>query len=298
MHVSELIEMTKQYRKFNAKDVLDKKIKLINEFFKNEKLDAAVIALSGGVDSSLVFKLLLKAASQKNSPIKKVSAIFLPIYSKGTTGQKDAELHVKNLIGPHKEETLQYNKYDLSHVAYEYYRTMNLLNAENERLPWVHGQIASIVRTPVTYGQAALLQTQGYKSIVVGTTNRDEGCYIGFFGKASDGMVDLQPIGDLHKSEVIAISKLLNVPDAIINRTPTGDVWDNKCDEEMIGAPYNFLEAYILAKEMKMEHVIDLIADAEVQSWRFSIENLRFQNLHKYKVGSPSRYIDVLNRVI
>jgi NAD+ synthase (glutamine-hydrolysing) len=48
-----------------------------------------------------------------------------------------------------------------------------------------------VIRTPALYGAAALLQTHGYRSVVVGTTNRDEGSYLGFFGKASGGMVDL-----------------------------------------------------------------------------------------------------------
>lgn len=304
-NIVDLVNITKDYRSFDAKTVLDRKLKLINEFFATEKLDAAVIALSGGIDSSLVLKLLLKAASCKNSPIKKVSAIFLPIYSKGTTGQKDAELFVKSLLNekqhPIKEDLFEYHKYDLSHVAYEYFRTMNLFNSDNEKMLWVHGQIASIVRTPATYGQAALLQTQGYRSIVVGTTNRDEGAYIGFFGKASDGMVDLQPIGDLHKSEVIELAKLLNVPKEIIDRVPKGDVWDGKCDEEMIGAPYWFLEMYIILKEMNADYLLDtLLNEPELpkyMGWKMNIENLHFQNKHKYKVGSPARYVYLPRRL-
>lgn len=299
-----LVEYTKSHRNFNAKTVLEHKVKLINQFFKNEGLDSAVIALSGGIDSALVFKLLLKAASQRNSPLHKISAIFLPIYSKGTTGQKDAELHVKNLINTCKEENIySYSKYDLSSAAYEYYRAMNLLNKDSDQMRFVHGQIASIVRTPVTYGEAALLQTEGYKSIVVGTTNRDEGAYIGFFGKASDGMVDLQPIADLHKSEVIELSKLLGVPHTIINRKPVGDVWDGKCDEEMIGAPYWFLEMYQILKQLENEPYLtetlqELTDCPEAIQWAKNIERLHQKNKHKYVVGNPARFIDVLQREI
>ena len=308
MKIDDLIQLTKKHRNFDAKSVLDKKVKLINEFFRTENLDAAVIALSGGIDSSLVLKLLLKAASQKNSPIKKVSGVFLPIYSKGTSGQKDAELHVKNLLSTCKQEIssseiMQYHKYDLTSVAYEYFRIMNLFTNDNPKGMWVQGQIASIVRTPATYGEAALLQSQGYRSLVVGTTNRDEGAYIGFFGKASDGAVDLQPIGDLHKSEVFELSFLLGIPAEIIGRTPTGYVWDSKCDEDMIGAPYWFLEMYQNLKSMDQLHLIDDIQDTvekclQINGWKIAIENIRKQNLHKYKVGSPARYIDVLPRTL
>ncbi|WP_258957573.1 hypothetical protein [Legionella sainthelensi] len=44
--------------------------------------------------------------------------------------------------------------------------------------------------------------------------NRDEGSYVGFFGKASDAMVDIQLISDLHKSEVKKLALFLNIPQA------------------------------------------------------------------------------------
>src|SRR5690606_27646773 len=126
-------------------------------------------------------------------------------------------------------------------------------NTPFEQNNWDEGQLASIVRTPCLYYNAAILQSQGFKSIVVGTTNRDEGSYIGFFGKASDAMVDLQPIADIHKSEVYEVAKLLNIPQEIIDAKPRGDVYDGRCDEEMIGAPYWFLEMYLLMKQYKSE---------------------------------------------
>src|SRR5262249_12362719 len=99
---------------------------------------------------------------------------------------------------------------------------------------WSEGQMLSVTRTPALYGAAALLQADGYRSLVAGTTNRDEGAYLGFFGKASDGMVDLQPISDLHKSEVYALARMLDVPHPVLDAPPTGDVFDGRTDEEMI----------------------------------------------------------------
>jgi hypothetical protein len=55
---------------------------------------------------------------------------------------------------------------------------------------WASGQLVSYLRTPMLYYQTALLTEQGFRSIACGTTNRDEGSYIGFFGKASDGSID------------------------------------------------------------------------------------------------------------
>ena len=76
------------------------------------------------------------------------------------------------------------------------------------------------------YSITAMLTTYNMRSVIVGTTNRDEGLYLGYIGKASDGMVDLQPISDLHKSQVRLVAKYLDVPQSILDVTPTGDMFD------------------------------------------------------------------------
>lgn len=286
----------KGIRNFKLQDVFNAKIKAINEFFLTEKLDTAILGLSGGIDSALVYYLLLHAATEKNSPIKKVGGLFMPINAKGITGQSDAQRHYQDLIlnmPPVYKDKANFKIVDLSKVAYEYYKT---LMPDTE---WVCGQIASIIRTPALYGAAADAQAYGYKSIVVGTTNRDEGAYIGFFGKASDGMVDLQPIADLHKSEVYEMAKLLSVPESIIKRAPEGDVWDNKTDEEMIGAPYWFLELYETLIDNNLTHLLSKVKDCpDALKWALNIETAHDKNAHKYKVGSPARYVDVIQRTI
>lgn len=294
-NIEDIKILCKSIRNFNLQEVFNNKIKAINEFFLNENLDTAILGLSGGIDSSLVYYLLLHAASEINSPIKKVSGLFLPIYTKGITGQNEAKLYYEYLI--YNMPNIYKNKanfkiIDLSKVADEYYK---VLTPNNE---WVCGQIASIIRTPVLYGEAANEQSFGYKSIVVGTTNRDEGSYIGFFGKASDGMVDLQPIADLHKSEVYAMSELLKVPQIIINRIPKGDVWDNKTDEDMFGAPYWFLELYVTLIDNNLIHLLSNIEDNQILKWVSNIESAHEKNAHKYKVGSPAQYIDIIKRTI
>jgi NAD+ synthetase len=286
----------KDHRNFDAYYVLTNKIKLINKFFKDEELDTAVVGLSGGVDSSLVYYLLLSAASYPKSPIKKVMGTFMPIKAKGITGQDAARFHYDELINsiPKHWKKKAFNKtIDLSHAANAYYSALNVQD------PWTCGQVASIVRTPALYGVAAQLQANGHKSIVVGTTNRDEGAYIGFFGKASDGMVDLQPLGDLHKSEVCELSKILNVPSEIINRPPEGDVWNDVTDEELFGAPYWFLELYQGLLENNATYLISYIKDCpDATKWAINIELAHSKNAHKYKVGSPARYVDVMKRNI
>ncbi|MEO6304806.1 MAG: NAD(+) synthase [Bacteroidia bacterium] len=295
------IEELTAKRGFNCEDYLKRKIEAINSFFKQEKLDSAVIGLSGGIDSAVVYKLLIEASKVKNSPIKAIVGIFLPISDEGISGQSEAEIKVNSLIeSTNKESKAFYRLIDLSNSVI----AMKAQFTE-KFTPWSSGQMACICRTPALYGYAAILQTEGYKSLVVGTTNRDEGSYIGFFGKASDAMVDLQPIADIHKSEVWDLAKLLNVPGEIVNATPKGDVWDGAVDEEMIGAPYWFLKMYLLMKEYytfkeQLNYMYELNSEEKLLFLKYgsAIEAIHKLNAHKYKVGSPARYIDVMPRII
>jgi NAD+ synthetase len=290
-----LIQLTKSRRNFDASTYIKAKKEKINFFFKQNHLDSCVVGISGGIDSAVVYKLLLEASRQTGSPIKKIIALLMPIYGEGTSNQNSATQKGQELIEP--SEIVSYYTQDLSFVLENYCKS---LKAEITPSAWAVGQLASIVRTPNLYFHAALLQQQGYHSIVVGTTNRDEGSYIGFFGKASDAMVDLQPIADIHKSEVYAIAKKLNVPEKILTAIPAGDVWDGKTDEEMIGAPYWFLETYLLMKEYNIEPEENMSKDDYFLFSKYSsaIEEIHKKNIHKYQVGNPAHFIDIMPRSI
>jgi len=80
--------------------------------------------------------------------------------------------------------------------------------------------------------------------LVAGTGNRSE-LSIGYFTKYGDGGVDILPIGHLVKSEVRALARELNVPSAIIERTPSAGLWIGQSDEEEMGFTYGDLERYL-----------------------------------------------------
>src|SRR5207237_3511139 len=77
--------------------------------------------------------------------------------------------------------------------------------------------------------------------LVAGTGNRSE-LAIGYFTKYGDGGVDILPIGHLVKSEVRALARELNVPSAIIERTPSAGLWIGQRDEEEMRLSYGDLE--------------------------------------------------------
>ncbi len=304
-----LIEKTK--RSFNVEDYVNEKIKVINNFFITENLDTAVVGISGGIDSAVVYRLLQTAMGRINSPIKIVQAMILPIIGSGTTTQDEAVKLASLLLLDNEKDKHIYN------LSFAYNQYVKAIGYDGTKpTSFANGQLASIVRTPMLYYKAACLQDEGYKSIVVGTTNMDEGSYIGFFGKASDAMVDLQLIADLHKSEVYEVAKYLKIPNEIIENQPRGDVYDGRTDFEMIGAPYWMIELYteimfniksnsIITYSDKVgiflhyvkEYININLTEDEINllsDFIKNIEKIHSHNKHKYKVGSPARYINIL----
>lgn len=70
------------------------------------------------------------------------------------------------------------------------------------------GQLRSYMRTPVGYYVAQLLSQNGTPCVVMGTGNYDEDGYLMYYCKAGDGVVDVQLIADLHKSEVFQVGQV------------------------------------------------------------------------------------------
>lgn len=304
MRLEALAAGYKSIRNFKVEEFLDKKADKLVKFFRDANLNAAVVGMSGGIDSSLTLYLLDYVKNLPNSPLENIEAITVPIYgTEGVTGQVAATAHaniVMESLGYPANEVVLANAYNsVIGASRSMHHKVDLLD-----VIWAEGQMASVLRTSVFYYHAAMLQAEGYKSLVVGTTNLSEGGYIGFFGKASDAAVDLQPIADMYKSEVYKLSKHLGVPQVILDLQPRGDVWDDKTDEDMIGAPYWFLELYMQMKQsgeinLYPKYLVDYLADMELfETYAKAIELLHEKNAHKYQVGNPAQFVDVMNRFV
>lgn len=300
----DIINLVSQYRNsknFNAQDYIDAKAELLNKYMQKFNLKSCVIAVSGGIDSALVLSMVNYASKLKNSPIQKIVAVSLPVsHSKGATGQDLATQRAKELCDnlgiEHKVIELKQPHAILEqHVS----DTLDIISSD-----WSLGQLVAHTRTPTLYYLATLLTQEKLPAIIVGTTNRDEGLYLGYFGKASDGLVDVQLISDLHKSEVYALSELLNVPKSILNVSPQGDMYDGRVDEEVFGASYDFVEYYLhymtLTTELQHSIFSSLSVEAQTQFTFFknNLDNLHNYNRHKYFSASPAVHLDLDNMFI
>lgn len=95
------------------------------------------------------------------------------------------------------------------------------------------------MKTPVAYFVAQLLSQEGTPCIVMGTGNQDEDGYLAYFCKAGDGVVDVQLISDLHKSEVFKVGAVIGVPEDTLNAPPSADLWEGQTDEGEMGFSYD-----------------------------------------------------------
>ena len=73
--------------------------------------------------------------------------------------------------------------------------------------------------------------------LVVGTGNKTESL-IGYTTVFGDNACAFNPIGDLYKSQVRQLAAAIGVPDAIIRKAPSADLWPGQTDEEEGGFDY------------------------------------------------------------
>lgn len=246
--LSKILSTLRAKRQFNIEKCVQAKTILLNDYMRQSKLKACIVGVSGGIDSAATLALIWKAAQEKDSPIERIIAVLMPMFvSEGATNQDVALMRGREVADAFNAQAVCV---DLSSSHTE------LKNVVDSAVgihgdAWAAGQLVSYLRTPALFYLTSLLTQEGFPAIVCGTTNRDEGGYIGYFGKAADGMVDLQLISDLHKSEIFAISEFLGVPDSILSAAPTGDIYDGRTDEQLIGVPYDFIELYTLYLTIK-----------------------------------------------
>jgi NAD+ synthase len=196
-----------------------------------------VVGLSGGLDSAVVARLAQLAAPGN------VLAATLPCHS-DLEDERDAAMIAKHFALTSVRVDLS-QAYDATIAAAQ--AALQTL-PEQTRAPRPADPIR--VRLPLANVKPRLRMTTLYflanslDYLVAGTGNRSE-LSIGYFTKHGDGGADLLPIGQLVKSEVRALARELNVPSAIIERTPSAGLWTGQSDEEEMGFTYGDLERYL-----------------------------------------------------
>jgi NAD+ synthetase len=177
------------------------------------------VDVSGGVDSAVTAALAVRAAGTEN-----VIGIYSSCHSTQASqalAQRVSKTFGFNLIEYNLEAVFE-NIVEQCKVEFERLG-LTFPEISDTQSRTVFGSLRSTLRAPV--GRFTNRAFGG--GLRVGTGNRDEDQYVRFYQKGGDGEVDMNPIAGLFKSEVWELAKYLGVPQAVIDATPTPDLWGN-----------------------------------------------------------------------
>jgi NAD+ synthase len=97
-------------------------------------------------------------------------------------------------------------------------------------------------------------------ALVLGTSNKTE-ILLGYTTWVGDSAASLQPFGDLYKTQIRALARALGVPQPILDKKPSADLWPGQTDESELGITYDEVDQvlYLLVDErLDPARVIDL----------------------------------------
>lgn len=186
---------------------------IVNEVHK-VGLKRIVVGLSGGVDSALSTCLAAEALGPEN-----VLAVKMPYKTSSQESIEHADLVIAatGIASMTVDISAQVDAY-FTHFA----------DANNLR----RGNKMARERMTILYDQSAR-----WDALVLGTSNKTE-LLLGYGTLFGDMASALNPLGDLYKTQVWALSDFVGVPKPIVTKQPSADLWAGQTDEEELGFSY------------------------------------------------------------
>ena len=198
---------------------LDKVLKLITNFIKYEiqktGYKKVVLGLSGGLDSSTVAYLSVKALGSQN-----VVGFIMPYKTSSPDSKKHALVIAKKL-------KIKVFEVPITEMVAAY-----LSKFKNNISQVRQGNIMARQRMIVLYDKS-----EEFKGLVIGTGNKTE-FLLGYTTLWGDSASALVPLGDLYKTQVRILARYIGVPEEIILKKPSADLWKGQTDEEDLGFTY------------------------------------------------------------
>lgn len=185
---------------------------------KGSGLDGYVIGLSGGIDSALSATLAVEAVGHE-----RLLGILMPY----RTSSKDSIEDARTVADFLKIETKMIEISPMIDAYYDRIDNSTRLRAGNKM---------ARERMSILFDHAHRMNR-----LVLGTGNRTE-ISLGYTTLFGDSACSVNPLGQLYKTEVRALAQYLGLPDRVITKPPSADLWAGQTDEDEIGVTYEQLD--------------------------------------------------------
>lgn len=200
--------------------------KILTEWIRTEIVrsgfERAVVGVSGGVDSSLTCALAAEALGPRN-----VLAVRMPY----KTSSSDSMEHAGQVIGKLGVQEITIPITEMIEPLFEKFPEADAIR---------RGNAMARTRMIILYDQSA-----AFSGLVVGTGNKTE-ILLGYTTLYGDAAYALNPLGDLYKTQVRQLARAMGIPDAIVDKPPSADLWVGQTDEGELGFTYAEVDRLLL----------------------------------------------------
>ena len=222
-------------KKSEAHEV-EKIVRFLKHSFDAAGFGRAVIAMSGGVDSSTSAALAVRALGREN-----VYPLLLPYGNLNPT--RDAEKVIEHL-----------GILNANIVTIDIQPLVDPIIALDPTIDNIRrGNVMARVRMILLYDQA-----KKRNALVVGTENKTEHL-LGYFTRFGDEASDIEPLRNLYKTQIRELARKLGLPEQIITKSPTAGLWEGQTDEGEFGFTYKEADeilALLVNEKKSVEEVI------------------------------------------
>ncbi len=203
----------------------------VKDELNNAGFSKAVIGLSGGIDSAVSAYIAAKALGPKN-----VMTVMMPYSGSSPESIQDAML-VVNDLGVRSE------RIDITPMVDPFFELHKITSKLRK------GNIMSRQRMMILYDVS-----QRENALVIGTSNKTESL-LGYGTLFGDMASAVNPLGDLYKTHVWQLAEELGVPEPIIKKKPSADLWQGQTDEGELGFTYREVDKllYLMVDERRSD---------------------------------------------
>ena len=213
-----------------------------------------VVGLSGGVDSATVAYLAARAIGAEN-----LLAVRMPYRTSSEASETDA-MRVVDALGCRTECV------EITPMVDPMLELIGNPSAAvpGDELNVRRGNVMARQRMIVLYDRSA-----AFDALVIGTSNKTESL-LGYGTLHGDMAAALAPIGDLYKTQLRAVARELGVPEEVVAKPPSADLWPGQTDEGELGRSYDSLDRVLFAlvdRRWTIDRCVDAGLPRDLVEW-------------------------------